>query len=441
MKTHLVPSLFVSVMAIIPGTLTAGSPLPDSLSYRSADREAIINSTKVIYVGDSDKPIPANDSVTTLIRQFYEEQYRQFYDPDAPSFMFMTKDADLAMGVGGKVVMRGWFDWNGSQDTPDFFPYDIAVPADPTQKRCLGASMNETSIFMTLLGRKNRFSYTVYVQAAFSDKAFKLKKAYVKLNDFTLGLANTTFEDGDAIAPTVESQGPNGQVGKTQILARYSHSFSNGISTGIGVEFPSSSQDVVDGQTEACRDYVPDVAAMVQYSWNGGDSHIRASGLLRTMAYRNLLTATNHNVIGWGAQLSGVIDIGHPAVVYFSGLIGRGVGSYEGDLSEGNFDLVGVNDSPGRMIAPLAMGLTAGIQYNFSSRVFACVAAGETRYFEKHPIATDTYKYGLYGAVNLFWKITPRFLSGIEYVVGKRKNFDGNHAGANRIDAILTYSF
>ncbi len=419
----------------------AGAADVDTVMYRTQGRQEIMKDTHVLRInGDSDSQA-TQDSLQQFLRMFYEDQYRHFYDPASPTFMLMSRDGSLGFGVGGMAVVRGWFDWNGSQDTPDFFPYDIAIPRNPTERHDLEGSLNQTSVFMTLLGRRPKFNYMVYVQAGFSDRAFRLKKAYVRVNDFTVGLANTTFEDGDAIAPTVESQGPNGQAGKTQILVRWQHDFRKGWSMGAGIELPSADMDVVDGKTAACRSYIPDVAAMGQYAWDGGDSHIRLSALLRTMTYRNLLTQTNHNVTGWGVQLSGMANIVKPLVFYYSAMIGQGVGSYQGDLSEGAYDLVGVSNQEGKMVAPLAMGLTAGLQYWFSPKVYSCIALGETQYYQKHPLAADQYRYGLYGAVNLFWKITPRFLGGVEYVTGKRKNHDGAHAGANRIDAVLSYSF
>lgn len=407
-----------------------------SIPTRSEERQQILDDTKVIYTGTER---PAQDSVQSLLRQFYMDQFRQFHDPDAPTFMLMSSDAKVALGIGGKAMLRGWADWNGSQDSYEFFPYDISIPKNPTESRLLDASPSQSSVFLTLLGKTDKSHYMVYIQAGVKNKDFVLKKAYVSYNDFTLGLAGTTFADDDALVPTVDAQGPNGQVGKSQFLARYFHTFKNGVSVGAGVEVPSSSQSEIAGETAACRDFVPDVAALVQYGW--GDSHVRASGILRTMSYRNLLSSSNHNVVGWGAQLSGVIDIIRPLTLYFTGVVGKGVGSYQGDLSEGEYDLVGTSDRPGKMVAPWSMGLTAGVQYKFSRKVYACIALGEQRYYLKHRLNDDQYKYGLYGAANLFWKITPRFLTGIEYITGKRMNFDGSYAGANRIDAMLSYSF
>lgn len=408
-----------------------------SVMSHSQERDSLIRTVNVHHVAQ-ETPVH-RDSVEALIRTFYLDQFRQFHDPQAPTFMLMSKNASIALGVGGTAAVRGWFDWNGSQNSPSFYPYNISIPKNPTQQKMLGATCDKSSLFLSLLGRNGNTRYMVYLQGEINGGHMTLKRAYVNLADFTVGYASTTFADPDALAPTVDAQGPNGKASKTQVLARYFHTYQSGVSVGAGVEIPSSAQDIVDGETAACRDYVPDLVGLVQYGW--GDSHVRVSGLMRTMTYRNLLTQTNHNVVGWGAQLSGRINIVPPFTAYFSGVLGRGVGSYQGDLSAGQYDLVGTSECEGKMIAPWSLGVTAGLKYQFSPKVFATVALGEQRYFQKHRLTDDQYKYGLYGAVNVFWRITPRFLAGVEYISGKRMNFNGCHAGANRLDALLSYSF
>ncbi len=66
------------------------------------------------------------------------------------------------------------------------------------------------------------------------------------------------------------------------------------------VEIPSTST-AVDSSKDAMviSNYVPDFAAFAQYEWAPGQ-HIRLSGILRTLPYRNLIQAENHTVMGMG---------------------------------------------------------------------------------------------------------------------------------------------
>lgn len=58
----------------------------------------------------------------TFYMKLYQDQFRHFQDPEAPYFMFMSKDSRLAMGMGGTVRMRSYFDWGGAIAQPPFAP-------------------------------------------------------------------------------------------------------------------------------------------------------------------------------------------------------------------------------------------------------------------------------------------------------------------------------
>lgn len=422
----------------------------DASVYRvfpeKTEREKTVKSTKLIGMNVPDSLLKStSDSAYAMIGKFYADQFRNFQDPRAPYFMFMSKNADLAMGIGGVVRMRGWFDWNGTIPVNGFSPYFIQIPKDPTAKRRLDATPAGTAIFLTILAHKPWLGYlTAYIEGNFDGYehvGFKLKKAYVTLNDITVGYAPSTFSDPASQAPTIDGAGSNGKVSRTNILVRYMHTFKNRWTIGGSFEFPKSSPDVIDGQTKKCADYVPDVAAMAQYQWDEGLSHLRLSGLLRVMSYRDLISNRNRNVVGWGAMVSGMWKVFKPLTLYGSVSVGQGHASYQGEFAAGNFDLVGDFNNPGKLYAPTSFGITAGLKYNFLYNLYACVSLGQMQYCPKHHLSDDQYKRGLYGAVNMFWDITPRIQVGAEYLCGKRTNFNGQHANANRVDALFQFSF
>lgn len=412
-----------------------------NMTADASHRENIIHDVRTITINPNHEQPTHQDSIESLLRMFYMDQFRQFHDPEAPHFMFMTQDANLAMGVGGKLCMRGWYDWNGSQDSFEFYPININVPPKPSEKRMLGGSMESSSIFMTLLGRRSHLRYMVYFRIDWLGSSLSLRRAYITLNDFTIGFAPSTFVDLDAIVPTVDGQGPNGIIFRTQILGRYFHTFKSGWSLGAGICIPKANVDIIADQTESCRSFCPDITGLVQYGWNEGASHVRLAGLLRTISYRNLIERRNHNIVGWGAQLSAHVNVINPLSIYFTGAVGQGIGSYQGDLAVGNYDLVGIPEKPGVMKAPWCYGITAGVKYDISRKVFACAGFGQARYLNSESLYEDEYKYGLYGCVNVFWRFSSRLLAGIEYINGKRMNYNGDHASSDRIGAIMTFSF
>lgn len=446
-KTHI-----TVVAAVLAGTLGAAAQmdsLPASrmtLATNTAEEikeSRLKESHKILYVGGDDQPA-SQDSIEDIINSFYVDQYRHFQDPLAPYFLLMSKDAKLAMGIGGAVRMRGWYDFAGSIPTNGFIPYMIPVPKDPAQRRGIGGTPDGTAIFMRVIGRNPTLGDIVgYIQGNFQGDGhtFKLKKAYVQLKGFTVGYAPTTLQDPDAEAPTIDGAGQNGLLSTTRLLVRWDHDFGKSPwSMAAAVEMPSSQADTDDELTKKISDWFPDIVAFAQYNLPHS-GHLRLTGQLRVLPYRDLVVGKNRNEIGWALQLSGVAYPVNRLALYLEANTGKGYESAMGDLSIDNFDLVANTDTPGRLYTPLSMGLNVGAKYSFLPNLYAGLALGEAHYFPKYGVRGDSYKYGLYGAVNLFYEPTPRMQVGVEYLIGSRHNFNHEHASANRIDALFQFSF
>lgn len=435
-------------MAVITATFAAFGQQNrrDSLLPEFIQQNAAVRSTRIFFDGDASQPSPARDSVYMLINKFYLDQFRHSQDPKIPYFMFMSKDGKMSMGIGGVIRMRTWFDWNCSLPYNGFYVYSIQIPKNPAQKRRLGYTPAGTALFYTILG-KNRIlgDYMGYIQADFSgynNVGFKLKKAYFTFRDFTVGYATSTFCDPAAQPPVLDGQGPSAEMSKTNVLVRWLHTAKNGLVYGASVELASSKADTGDdSMTESIPGYLPDLAALLQYQWNSGKSHVRLSGLLRGIPYRDLVEMKNRTIVGWGIQASAVAKIAAPLTMYGIVSYGRGHSSYSGDLSLDNYDLVANLHRPGELYAPPMFGVTWGATYYFRPGLYATVALGELRYLPKYYPDDNEYKYGLYGGVNCQWEVTPRLTCGLEYLAGKRMNFNGAHANANRVNAMIQLSF
>lgn len=443
----------VAVLASVATmTATAGDiaslPVLDSLSGPAhhlslINRKNIHKETKAISSGNVELN---QDSIYLTISKFYLNQFRHFQDPQAPYFLFMSKDAHLAMGIGGTVRMRGFYDWNGSLQAAGFIPTLISTQKDPTQMERLYFTPAGCALFFTMIGRDTPVGdFQAFIQAGFSgyeNVGFKLKKAYFTIADWTVGYATSTFVDPSAQPPTIDSQGSNGATSKTSVLVRYMHTFKDPHWTiAASAELPSAQVDDEDNVTKKCAEFFPDVAMFGQYQWDRGASHVRLSAMTGIMKYRDLLTLSNRNVMKWGAQLSAVVHAGNALKFYGDVAVGQGNGSYLNDLSAGAFDLIADPGNQGHLYAPTSLGLTFGASYYFRHNIFANLALGEMRNFYKAGSPGDSYKYGLYGALNLFWDITPRIQVGAEYLLGKRVNIDSSKGSANRVDVLFQFQF
>lgn len=405
--------------------------------------EDLKHSQKVVMLPGEGEQAP-NDSVRRTIERFYIDQYRHFQDPEAPYFLMMSRDATLAMGIGGAVRMRGWYDFDGAMPYNGFIPFTIAVPENPARRRALKATPAGSALYFRIIGTNKALgNFSAFIQGNFDGGGsdFKIKKSYVTINDWTIGYAPSAFCDIAANPPVIDAQGPCGQTNNTSVLLQWAHSLRRGWSVAASVEFPAS-HILADGElTQEIDDWMPDVVAYGQYQWARGAGHVRLSGLLRVLPYRDLVAQKNRSLVGFGVQGSAVVPVGYALTLYGEAVGGRGCATYINDLMVTTLDLINDAADPGKMTAPWCMGFTAGVKYNFRPNLFASICASEARYRPGANADPSTYKYGLYGAANVVWNMSPRLQVGAEYLMGKRKNYGGESGDAKRVNLLFSFMF
>lgn len=405
----------------------------------------MISDHHVVMIGGNDETGPLPDSIRSLIENFYINQFRNYQDPAAPYFLFMSQDANMAMGVGGVVRMRAYFDLGNSMPGAAFTPYNVPVGDTPLNRNHFGTTPSGTSLFLRVLGRNTKIgSYQLYILAKFNGyegRDFKLSKAYAAINDWIVGYTSSTFSDGMAIAPTVDANGSMITMDFSALLVRWEHTFKgSGIMVAASVETPQMTLQT-DGVTTASRSVsMPNLAAMVQYQWSA-DQHVRLSAITRSLPYRDLVNGRNHSPLGYGLQLSAVVNPVRSLTVYAIGSIGRSYTNVGGDFLLGKYDLVEDPDVPGHLRTVPGFSYFLGLGYHFSHKLSVSMTFGQSRNLLSAPREADGYKYGLYGAANVFYNVTPRITLGAEANFGRRQNFDNAHAWARRIGAMCQFSF
>lgn len=399
----------------------------------------LIPERAVVLMGN---PRSADDEVLEV---FYSREDLAFNDPDAPRFLLLDRKGSIAFGIGGQLYATASYDFDGAIPSPNFTTYNIDVPNNPADRQRFGADLSHSSLFMKLVGKTRRFGqFSVYFQSNFTGDnggyGFKLKQAYVTLGHLTAGKTNSTFVDGASQAPTIDTEGPSGQIADKNILFRYTTPAYKGLKGAVSIEVPQASYTLGTG-TQGIPQRVPDIPAYLQYSWAPG-LHVRASAIFRDLAYRDILHGENRLQVGWGLQLSTIANLDPAGFLQLFGHVayGKGIGQYINDLGGNGFDLV-AGDKPGELVAPRQMGWAAGLYINPTSRlqITSCFSRAQT--YNLHRLGGDTYRYGQYVDANAFYSLDSNCKIGAEYLHGWRKNYDGTSGHANRINLLLQYSF
>ena len=432
-------TLFIAALACC-APICAQKPVNAEMEQR----QQLHSSCRVMMLPGSGEEASA-DSVRALMEKFYVDQYRHFQDPEAPYFMMMSRDATLAMGIGGAVRMRGWYDFDGAMPYNGFIPYTIAVPENPAKRRALKATPAGTALYFRIIGVNKSFkNFSAFIQGNFdggSGSEFKIKKSYCTINEVTVGYAPSAFCDIQANPPVIDAQGPCGQTNNTSVLLQWTHPLRKGWTVAASAEFPKSNILADGTTTDEVADWLPDVVVYGQKEWARGMGHVRLSGLLRTVPYRDLVEQRNRTCMGFGMQLSAVVPATYSLTLYAEAVGGKGCETYVNDLMVTTFDLINDTSRPGRMKAPWCMGYTAGAKYNFRPNLFATICASQTCFRPGGSPQASTYKYGLYGAANVVWNMSPRLQVGAEYLIGKRMNYGGDSDDAQRVNLLFSFMF
>lgn len=426
--------------AIVIATATAAYAATPA---HQAIRDSIKDNTRYLMI---DGERPSSDSIRALMDDFYEDQFRHVHDPAAPYFMFMSRNANLAMGLGGEVILRGWYDWNGAMPNGSFMPYNIPMHPDATELRHLGATASGTKIFLRAIGSSSRLGkYSLYIEGEFSgygEVDFALKKAYATLNDWTAGLASTTFSDPVALPPTVDRQGPNNKIDASAILVRWMHTWKHKWTMAASVEYPTELKMENSEYNKRYRGWVPDLGFFIQYQRPESTAqHIRLAVTTRQLTYRNLVKGENVSNIGWGLQLSGMMSVVDPLTVYAAINAGKGVAGIGGDWTMGNYDLTPDVNEPGRMVSPHVFGYMVGLQYNFTPMLFADIVFSRAHYYPKEHALPEDYRNGTFGSVNVFYYLTPRVRVGVGFNIGNRQNINLEHRTVYRAGLLGAFAF
>lgn len=364
-----------------------------------------------------------------------------------PLVIVTTHDNRLSMAVGGSVSLRAGYDFEGVVGNTDFVPYDIPTTATWANRQKLFMSATTSRLFFKGIAHSRLLGDVVaYVETDFRGRNYGLhvRHAYVSFKGFLFGRTTSTFCDHEAGPNTIDYEGPNAyNSGQFNEVIRYSHTFGRHFSLAVAAETPSVEATYASEQTASQTQRIPDFVAYLQYGWGRYQrSHIRVSGLVRTMYYRDLVNADNRRAVGYGVQLSGNIAFARHFNICMNGIYGKGISPYFNDLEGRPLDLVPNPEKSGQMQMPTMWGWFASLQYNITPRIFISGGYSQVNVDYANGYSADEgYKRGGYVFANIFYSLTPNCRIALEYLYGIRRNQNGNQGHANRIQTMVQYNF
>lgn len=411
-----------------------------------------------------------------VMQAFIDNSPADYKVPDAPRFAIVGKNEKFYVGFGGYVKGTMSFDWGSPiNNYNEFIVSAIPMPGSqkPGNKAQFGLSAQQSDIYVNLVAlplEKNKFGF--YLNFIFLGNNYlpQVRQAYVTWRGIEMGYGFSLFTDLAADPATIDYEGPNSFTVVINAKFDYRHTFGKHFGIGIGAELPMASYTDGFGKvyqggayktvgTATVEQRIPDIPMYLQWNW-GNNNRIRLSGLLRNMQYRSNMTGTTaedlvggktKNLVGGGIQLTGNFNVANKLIGYYQATWGKGMTSYFEDVTGMGYDMVPCATDPGKLQTVKAWGGYLGLQYNWSSKVYSNLIYSHLRLYT--PDYGDgsfnsgaynwsqQYKWGQYAVANVFYNITPQFSWALEYIYGRRMDWNHQQAHDNRIQTMLQVTF
>lgn len=391
-----------------------------------------------------------------------------------PHFAIRTANNKFVMTVGAKVNPIIGTDLGSDLYKMDdaginFIPSQIRIPAADGRKSDFYINALNADIDFQIVGfGGTRDQITGYIKFSTDGnaKALRMSKAWVTWRGLSAGLKGTMFQDDEIMPPTIDPQGPNGAIHATVNEFGYKSRSFGGFKFGIALDLPTyySSRGKywgkdyrtwdnrnLEGEQVCDPDYYsfqcPDIPLFIQYGKKM--NRIRLSAILRPMIYRNVLEEKRMCTLGWGLSLTGNVQPVEQLTFYLQAAYGHGIGAYIQDLQGLPISFVPKNDKPGEMRATPMMGWVAGATYDITPKWQANIMVSQARVWKvseyaEHEADSETeinnYKFGYYGAANVFYNISSYFQIGLEYLYGYRKSWNLGSGHDNRLQFMVQFS-
>ncbi len=436
--------LFLAIAAVIAVTPSVGQHNPNrsrngSLRYMFGDGVNISDSVEVYKTLINNTPVD---------KDFIND----------PIFAIVGKNKSFYFSIGANFKFVGSYDWGNPSSDPQNSSVGGLTPALPGDRQSFAMTAQGSNIYFNVVGfPQSANQIGLFISFKLDNRpgnnyAVRANYVYMRYRNFLVGYSTSLYNDKATDPFTIDNHGPVASGVHDNIQVNFQKYVSGGIRFGVGIEAPKNdytgyvpADAPADNMTASVRQRIPDVPFYIGYT-SDTYSHVRLSGIVRGLTYRDNIAGCNRTVPGAGLKFTGSW-VADPFVFYAQAQGGKGMASYIQDNDGLGLDLVPDNSRPGRLVAPWAWGCIAGVQYNFSRSLFAtAVYSYMHNYVDPYVSAVgipydSQLRSGHYILGNVIWQISPLFRTGMEYVRTVRNNCDGSSLSNNRLSILLSMSF
>lgn len=355
-------------------------------------------------------------------------------------------NTEFYLKFGGYFRLDAIYDFNGSGSRNQLLMNQIY--AENTPEAAAGP-------FFNMHVRETRFNFDLrrttdkgrtmkfFLEFDFFDESLKagqprLRHAFIKYGNWTLGQTWTNLSDLRVFPFIMDFSAGDALFGGRTIQIRYEHDFTKKWELGLALEMPSLNG--MFNPFDIAGEYQPVLPVFSARISNERDNGmITLGGQIQQLRWDGLWQSPNATAAGWGIVLNGRQSLTDKFFVTWHSSYNSGITSQI--LIFAGTDEGAVILPDGQIEKEDAITLALGGGYNITSSISTNLALAHMDRGDLDFRSDDTLQEGLMGHYNIIWKLDKRVMTGIEYAWGNIRNVDNAKGLANRLQAMVRYSF
>ena len=274
---------------------------------------------------------------------------------------------------------------------------------------------------------------------------FRLRHAYIKFGEFTVGKTWTNFGDVNGAPNTLDLEGPNSMPASRIAQVRWDHKLKNNLNLVLAIEEPKSDYTPLEGapNLEAA---LPEIVVKTskRYSFGRWVNSI----VYKPIIYTDKEYSFKKHLFGWGATSSFTYNLKDGSklnpfkikkrTISVFGIIGSGT---QGSVND--FGGLGYEAFPTDSVTLKTLLYYGGyVSFSFVwNKRWSSTFVYSYLHLEKPRTTNNIFELSSYFAANGIYAINKFFTVGGEVLYGAKKNYDDTKGSAFRILGLLRLMF
>ncbi len=352
--------------------------------------------------------------------------------------------------VSGRVKFDTLYDFAGLQTSDAFTITNIDTSPDRDENNRVTADVKQSRVRLEAGARKTRVGdVRALIEGDFRGKGgtanynFRIRQGYVVFAGLLVGQTRTLFGDADADPVVIDIDGPPTSIWLRVPQIRYSFGKDAGWRAGVSLEAPALDYTVApEYDPEVTTTFLRRADLLASVRYGGRRGHVQVAAVYREIRYvREAPDGTGgetESETGGGVALSAHVGLGGRDRLLFQALYGKGIAHYLAAFEGGGWDAI--PDGRGNLQATTDAGGYLGLEKHAGHFRGTALVGWALIHNDIFPGRPDFFR-GLYASVTGFYDLTESLWVGAEYDYGRKEDYQGLSASANRLQLALQFSF